>query len=398
MQSKLVIFLENDRARWIHIGGFDEPSIVRTIQLDEVANFPSASEIYILIPAQDVVLMHPQLPKMNRSKMLQALPYALEDQLVDDLSALHFATGTYQSDGSLPVAIVSHANMQEWMSVLQKWQILPDAIMPITFAIAQPTPDIWVADIENMAAVRTGSLMGFACDPQNLPEMLDIALSSAATMPIKVQVNNYSTHSLAGEFDFEIPIEEKMFSPSQWLEAIAKNTGNFPFINLMQGQYAIKKPRLNETKKLWRILGILAAVWVGLLFLYPTISYLILHSKVSSIEEQIDAIYKKNFPMASAIIDPQGRMETKLKDATAQAAKNRFLVLLGYVAKSLTPDTNVKLTRLDFQGNQLTLQVIAMTSDDFTKFTSALTQQGLKVRQQNATIADARINATLIIE
>src|SRR3982750_1699390 len=61
------------------------------------------THVTLIVPAQDIVLTAATLPKLNRQKLLQALPFALEDQLIDDIHELHFAAAEYQSDGTLPV-------------------------------------------------------------------------------------------------------------------------------------------------------------------------------------------------------------------------------------------------------------------------------------------------------
>src|SRR3990167_2701534 len=115
--------------------------VVMEDQVVEISQLPDTSqnlsmlaenkEVLVLVPAEDIVLTQVQLPKMNRSRLLKALPFALEDQLIAEIDTLHFATGAYQAEGHLPVAIVSHQKMKSWLAQLQILNIKPDQFIPV---------------------------------------------------------------------------------------------------------------------------------------------------------------------------------------------------------------------------------------------------------------------------
>ena len=60
-----------------------------------------------LLPGAAVLATRAALPRASRNKRLQALPYALEDQLAADPETLHFALGRERGDGSCEVEIVA---------------------------------------------------------------------------------------------------------------------------------------------------------------------------------------------------------------------------------------------------------------------------------------------------
>ena len=65
-----------------------------------------------LLPAGDVVTLDAELPARAGAKLLQAVPYALEEQVADDIDDLHFAIGARAADGRTPVCIVARSLMQ----------------------------------------------------------------------------------------------------------------------------------------------------------------------------------------------------------------------------------------------------------------------------------------------
>ena len=59
---------------------------------------------------------------------------------------------------------------------------------------------------------------------------------------------------------------------------------------------------------------------------------------------------------------------------------------------------HVELKRFDFINNELTLELTAASSKHYVcPFTHFLVQQGLSVKQQNASLAGSRVNAMLVI-
>ena len=96
MTGKVIIYLnaaDFNQSCWFMNGAH---------HVGDLASLTSAvvdKEVIVVVPARDVLLISAQLPKMNRSRLLQALPFALEEQLIDDVEDLHFAAGVEQANG-----------------------------------------------------------------------------------------------------------------------------------------------------------------------------------------------------------------------------------------------------------------------------------------------------------
>ena len=63
--------------------------------------------VIVLVPGAEVLLTQPELPPAKAGKQLQQLvPYALEEQLAEDIEELHFAIGRRQGESArVPVAV-----------------------------------------------------------------------------------------------------------------------------------------------------------------------------------------------------------------------------------------------------------------------------------------------------
>jgi len=87
--------------------------------LDEIPAYLKSTHVVVWTPPADTLLTQATLPTRSRNKIMQALPFALEDQLLGDPQQLHFAYYR-QDDGTLAVAVTSRERLSTWLDVLAK--------------------------------------------------------------------------------------------------------------------------------------------------------------------------------------------------------------------------------------------------------------------------------------
>lgn len=351
-------------------------------------------DIVVLVPAEEVLLTTATLPKMNRSRLRQALPYALEEQLVEDVDHLHFAAGEYVGENILPVAVVSREKMQTWLALLQSWQIKPDVMIPLMLAVPV-TEETWSVMLSDVALVRTGKASGFMCDKINLANLLSLALKGAISSPREIIIFQDDNESMP--LSLPLVVREHRASKVEMRDMLTRGAAETPFINLLQLAYQVKKSRLPKMSQVLKAAMVLTAAWAVLLIFYPVVSLLILQSRVNSVESQMKIIYQRQFPQSDSMIAPRLRLEEKLQARQNGAGDNRLFLLLSNVGKGMNETQGIQLKRIDYANDLLTVELSAPTPGDFSRFTDSLTRQGLSVKQQNANLSGARVNATLQI-
>src|ERR1700683_4379758 len=62
--------------------------------------------VVVLAPATQILLAEPELPPGGGAKLARAVPFALEEQLTEDVDQLCFALGKRHPGGRAPVAVV----------------------------------------------------------------------------------------------------------------------------------------------------------------------------------------------------------------------------------------------------------------------------------------------------
>lgn len=401
MQEKLIIYLHAkalDLPGWavVNTDGYVSQSAYQDSP-EGLATIADGKEVIVFVPAEDVFLTQVTLPKINRARLAEVLPFALEEQLIADVETLHFAPGDATAEGGMPVMVVAHEKMQAWLSQLQAWQIKPHSLFPSVYGlpIAEGT---WQVAIDEIAMVRSGPGQGFACDKHNLSIFLTGQWAASPFLPQRIEIRNYTDEVMAATLDVPVTLVEEKATKDQLLTDWARLLTVLPSRNLLQGRYAVKKSTLPQTDKLWKAITYLAITLIALIFLYPLTSYFILKQKLTSLDQQIVQIYKRHFPQAKAMVAPKMRMEEKLQKLVANRGESSLLSLLSYVGKGMQAAPNVKLKRVDFQGGAFSLELTAASSEEFALFTDFLTRQGLVVKQKNANLDGGRVNAMLEIE
>lgn len=375
MTQKRIIIMLNPTdltlADWVILNDETVTQAEMQGQLSDLTLLSKYAYITAIVPAADVLLTQTNLPKLNRHKLLQALPYALEENLIEDVTQLHFAIGDQQADGTVPVAVVAKSKIQLWIDAFKSVDIEPLNMIPMTLALPQ-NEDVWqVYSYHQSKIIRTGKYTGFAADDSMFENVLSV-------MPDKpeIQLQDLSNKTL--------------------LERISITLPTVPPINLLQGPYRSKR-KTSRTKNVWKYAGFAAATWLAAAFLSNLISFLILHFQASSIDSQIEHIYYQHFPHATSTVAPRERMEQKLKEITSAAQKNNFLSLLATVGKSLSHTTGIRLQNLDYRNGLLTLDVSSATFDSLDMLTRDLNANGLTVKQQNSATSGSQVKATLLI-
>jgi general secretion pathway protein L len=107
-----------DTAEWIAVGDDGTRRGPQTNgTLAEAALEIHDRPVIVLVPGTEVLTTFTSIPAKG-ARLQAVLPYALEDQLADDVDNLHFAPGKRDAGGRLPVAVVARPQMQAWLEAL----------------------------------------------------------------------------------------------------------------------------------------------------------------------------------------------------------------------------------------------------------------------------------------
>jgi len=364
----------------------------KTSDWNDAHALSAGKKVVVFIPNDDVLLTSINIPSKNKKQLLQAVPYALEERLADDIESLHFAIHRENNDAPTHVAIINHQKMEDWLSVLREHNIHPHYILPSLFTIASNTDSWTLISDQNRSHLRKDKWSGFSCDTNLLPIFLAEELEQSR--PEIIYYSGDESHYPAELSE----IERHVISNEN--EVNHDNIVDILELNLLTGFSRGESALLNLNWKPWRPVAALAAslgiIWLGMLAWQNHQ----LDSKLTSLETEIESVYKKAFPR-SRIQNAPVQMKQRL--AALQKANGTSsgspLQTIAAIAPFLKKFPKISLREIRQQNNELLLVISAPNLSSLESFKNTLTKEGaLRVEIKSSTTTADKVESTLVVK
>jgi general secretion pathway protein L len=383
---------------------FDANGVLLASQVQtSLSTIPTGNRsVVVLLPSTDIVLTQADIPSKQWQRVLQAVPYALEEQLAEDIDNLHFALGKRDTMGSIAVAIIAHHQMVNYLQQLKAINLTPTLLIPDILAVPQPQQGWGLLPINHIVLVRTGDQAGFAIEPQGLTAALSLALLEHKTdLPEQLVIfTDTDTPSLLPNLaELEIPIIEEVHETNvfAWLQlSSAKNKG----INLLQGNYRPQNKILNLWRP-WRLTAMLLILLGGLHLAKQILAYQQLVQQRQVLTAQIEKIYRETFPQARKIVNPPVQMEQQLQQLRTQqnqpTTTEHLLAWLNQMSTTLQQTPGFNLQQLDYQPGQLDLFLEIDNLQALEHLKQRLSRLGFSAEIQSATSRSKTVESRMRI-
>jgi general secretion pathway protein L len=353
--------------------------------------------VVIWVPASEALLFSPvHIPARRTHTLTQALPYALEDQLLEEPEQLHFAFVRHGE--ALAVAVTARERMARWLAALEEPGWRADALGPAVLSLPLPEAESWtLACLDQMLLVRQGPFSGFGClgpfEPATPPALLAAALAEArAAGQAPQRLVRYD------------PPWPEPISPDAWAQAlgVAIEDGGrdfrffsppLPALDLRQGPYAPRGGWWREPLRgLWPAAAMLAIAIAGTL-LVDVIEWWRLQRAEQALAQAMRTLYTTAFPQSKTVLDPYRQLRRELERLEASASNAgspgseaaTFVVLLARAATALKDDPRLVLEALRYQPSEgLVLEIAVPDAESVQAFAARLRRDDLLVE----TLAD----------
>ncbi|MDY6994941.1 MAG: type II secretion system protein GspL [Pseudomonadota bacterium] len=354
-----------------------------------------ASSVTVLLPTTEVVLTTADIPSKQRQRILQALPYALEEQLAEDVDQLHFALGQRLFDsGHVSVAIISQACMNAYQQQLAAHHIIPTLMTADVLALPQLAEGWVLLFLNHQVLVRTGSQSGFAIESEGLTVAMQAALQELEP-PAQLIVlrDKHTSIPLTALQGLGIPlVEHEQERCAGLAQGLVKN--NSQPINLLQGDYR-PVDKLALSWRPWRLTAILLVLWGGLYLGKQVLIYQQLQQQRQQLTATIERIYRDTFPEARRVVNPRVQMEQQLKALRTQPQQANFLRLLSQISPVFEQVPDLLLKRLDYRQGAFDIYMEMANLQALEKIKQKLEQLNFDVQVQNAVSRRQRVETHL---
>lgn len=388
----------------IHLGSGDEVTWSLAGQasrhgvLEEAAEKAAGQRAVVLIPTADVTLTGVTMPTAQRQRLRQAVPFALEEQLAADVDRLHFALGTRDKSGWLPVAVADRTCMERWFNALNDTGIHSSAMLPDVLALPLPENGWALLVTESEALLRTGRTTGYAFDPALVETFVGIALEQTEEKPQRLRVYDCADADVdaierAAQAN-EIPVFRDSCAAGA-VAVFARGIAEGVELDLLQGDYS----RREQIGKLWRPWRP-AAVMAGVLLLVQGgmagAEYARLSGEAESLGQQVESLYRETFPEARNVVDPKVQMEQKLNALRGGGGAGGFgglLATAGPVLKSV----NTEISALRYKDDSLQVELQLANLQELDVLKQRLAQAGLDIRIDTASSENGHVESRLTV-
>jgi len=392
MAEYLVIRLDPDRdqaANWIAVdsnGTRISPPV--TGPLAEAVKDVGERAVIVLVPATTVLTTTVYIPARSNSRILAALPFALEENLADDVENLHFAAGSRRENRRMPVAIVAHRQIEEWLERLHEVGISPAKLVPENFGLARipGTMSMLVADDQIM--FNDGEDDEFVMQGVKPSDALAVAGVLDDSSDAETEDNGSPGHLLvycepADEDRFQhdwMALRHELASvdinllPDGVLPRLAVTVAAGHGINLLQGRYGART-EIGALFRPWRLAALLLLT-LGVVGLGgKAVDYYRLSQEAETLKNQFTTEYRQLRPQDNReVVDPIGILNSIRRSIGGPAAAQVFLPSIQQLGLAMQQNESADIEAITYRAGVIDVRLTApdvATLDNIQKIVSS---------------------------
>jgi general secretion pathway protein L len=370
--------------------------------LADITSFSDNRQVVVVIPSDNVLYFHPEVPRTATARLRQAIPYLLEDNLLEPVEHYHFALGKRSEVGRMPVAVIPDALMVDWQARFHEASIHP-AVM-VTDVLCLPWQQgQWTLYLDDeQVRLRSGEHSGLVSEWDNLPLLIAGLLKENETPPERVVVYAEDPTALEPRLEeakaklAEAGEVEWTSHQAELFELCIHNFRDSGAINLLQGPYKYKR-EFNRQLGPWRLAASLVA---GLLLLWLAdyaLGYWRLSRELHWLDAQITEEIHKGFPEIKTIRQPLNQVNVVMGQLRGQSGSSLYSQLMMAMGKALQASPGT-LQEIHYRNERLVVELQFPDLQSVNSFEQRLQgQQGIAVKVLSANKKDAFVLARVQI-
>ncbi|NNF15384.1 MAG: hypothetical protein HKN70_01495 [Gammaproteobacteria bacterium] len=347
-------------------------------------------QLIVLLPAAMCLVTSSNLPLKNPQKLLQALPFELEDLLIGDIDDTHFAVGPRDSAGRFPVAVVRRDELDALLLTLADHDLHPAKIIPEVLTLPSIDGGCTVLLEESEAIIRTPDGNAVLMDPESLGAAIQLASFNSRSdadasstddhhLPVTVYIDDSSGVSgeqAIADLHQEFPNTEFRRLPHGALSKLGVMALHPDHPNLLQGAYA---PSTNFEKLLepWRYAATAVAVLLAVTIGYKALELHSMKNRYAEINTAMLELAKNTFPQRPQITRPLAvfREAARASQVGGAAGSSEFIEMLEIVSQAAGENAGLSVSRLNYRPGNLDLEITAPNVQTLDSLTNSITEQ-----------------------
>ena len=390
MSEYVVIRLaaEDQAVRWVLAdSNGTRRSGVSSGELEQAAAAAGDHAVIVLVPAEDVLLTSVNIPVRSAAKIRTALPFALEENLADDVEKLHFAIGERQENNQLPVAVVSRDKMSRWLDRLNEAGIEPVMLAAENHGLAKIPGTLSIMVDDETIMFNDGADAEFSMQGVKPSDALVIAGQLGETQQEDGENSGHLVVFCTPEQDEKlshdwIALRHELHSvdvnvlPDGVLPKLAVTVAAGHGINLLQGSYG-KKTEYGLLLRPWKAAAVLLLGLAVVGMAMKGVDYYQLLQDEATLRAQFNAEYRLLRPGDTReIADPVATVESLRRGAGASAAPQVFLPSLRELGAALDANAGAEIEAISYRAGIIDLRLTAPDVATLDKIQKAVSASG----------------------
>ena len=369
--------------------------------LQAAADASGDKQVIALVPGTNVLRAIIDIPIRNQAKLLQAIPFAMEDQLAGDIEELHFAIGKRNENDQVPVAVVERLKMEAWLEQISAVGLNLIGVYSDGDALGEmPNTTILLVEAQRVT-LRDATGHVAATDIDSIDALISVwlnqhQLTEAEELPPPINLFIYVTPDCESAIQ---PVIDRLRPKVETLETLVLPDGGLPRlaaqsivapgINLLYGAYA-RRSTYGGYWPVWRASAALLAGLFIILLGFKIFEISNLNKQVAQLDQTIEQAIHYLFPEVREIRDARALFDSKLRGLGAinpAATSGGFLDTLDQVANAIGPKNAATATieSINYRSGIMELRIVAPNVEALDKIREAIAKDaGLQAEIQSA--------------
>ena len=327
-------------------GQFSETAFLNTITKE-------ITSVIGVAPANTTTFHSLDIPTKNRANMLAAVPFALEENLSEDIESFQFTIMDWVPGGAVQVAVIARKTVTDWVDTFSQMGVNLDAIVP-EHALLPIHPSCEATIIkqdEDQYVVKTSAYHSFICDD----DAFEYWWSDENNQTLALSVNDASFAAQLKEEGGENVNHWNVGRDFRaWLEHMPEQLKSAP--SLLHGEF--EPEHLKPSTSWLNIAAGFAACSLLLLGVSNWVEASRLQKRYDANQQEIRVLFDEAFPDQEYLDQPRRQIASLLSISEDNPASELFQYLLNNAA-SVVPSNNAKFEEINYRDDQLQIGVSA---------------------------------------
>ncbi len=362
-------------------------SNVSTGSLELAATAASGRAVIVLVPSVDLLITSVHIPARSSSKIKAAIPFALEENLAEDVERLHFAIGKRQENNRLPVVVVAHDKMSDWLGRLRQVGIEPTIMAPDSYGLPRIPGTLSVLIDDDTVMFNDGADANFVLQGVKPSDVLVFAGQLGDSQTEDAEKSGHLLAFCTHEQDERlspdwIALRQELHSvdvnvlPDGVLPKLAVTVAAGYGVNLLQGKYG-KRTEYSVVFKPWRIAAILLLSLGVVGMALKGVGYYQLVQDESALRAQFIAEYRLIRPDDTREIeDPSAIVDSIRRNTGASTTPQVFLPGLRELGAAMAANSAAKIEAISYRAGVIDLRLSAPDVPTLDNIQKAITASG----------------------